>query len=299
MPTNYNNIIKSFFNPKLLDVINKAGLYNYQNLTVQWCKTLPNCSLLIKSGKNTLRQIDIMRNFQNSLPSLGDYIFGVHNQREFLEKFYQFTTDVASEFYDNKVSNISLIDLPAFGAIGKGEYFLKFYLKQIRQSVDKFDEFFSLIYDVVLNTSLNHPCKNISFFKFCNIQTENIIAKNLKNFFKIMFISSTINTNYEFSDIIKKLANTKAFKDKFRVLNFSEIEKRSINYPIFYSGFKQTILESDDDGKTMNPTLTPFGLCSSFNSLSHNQLYVDSEYSDTWTSVTEEKYVKSNSLSYL
>jgi len=290
MPTNKKSIIGSFFNQKLQDLLDNTRLYNYPNFTVEWCKTRTNCTVLIKSAQQILKKIDIIHNFQNFLPLLGDYIFGIFNQRIAMQEFFKLTTHFVSEFYDNKVSNISMVDLPAYGAIGYADYKLGFYLDSIEESKDASNDFFALIYNVILNTSFDHPCKNSSFSKFCNIQTDNIIGNNLEKFFKVMFISSTLNINNDFSGIIKNFINMKAFREKFRLLNDSTYQEKMKKYPISFSGFKQ---RTNDDGDakeiTLYPQITPVGICSSFNSLAHNKIYVESEYSDSWMSVVSQE----------
>jgi len=296
MPSRYKNVVETFLNPKLRSTLNNTKTYSYHNLTMQWCRASTNCNLMIESGRKIFRQIEVLNRIQNALPPLGDFIFGLYDRRESLKSFYDLTTNLVSGFYENQVQNISLIDLPAFGAIGKSTHFLRFHLEQVNETKDSFDHFNSLLYDMVLNTSLNHPCNNKMFENFCNIQTNNIMAKNLEKFFKIMLISSTISMKNNLTDVINNFLSIKGFRDQFRVLNTTKFDELQPKYPISFCNFKRVVSESDenDNGcETMTPVLTPLGLCSSFNALSHSQIYADTEHSNMWTKVIDEKEVTS------
>jgi len=229
-----------------------------------------------------LKRIQILNRFQKELPFLGDYIFGFHYQRDKLSKFLQFTTELVSDFYNKEVSNISLIDLPAFGAIGKANN----YLNE--------DNVYEKTYDQMkANISISYLCMNKANKKFCNVhQTNKIIAESLEKFFKIMLISSTLYTKDDFTDVTNEFINMKAFKDVFSVLAVSEEIKPS--RVVTACDFKQTISEDGNDPEhkigciLMKPILTPLGICSSFNALSFQEVYEDSDYSNAWTSVVKE-----------
>jgi len=144
---------------------------------------------------------------------------------------------------------------------------------------------------MIANQSFQHPCRDASFAMYCNIQTENIMAKNLDKFFKIMLLSSTLNIKNNV-DVVDKFINMKIFKEKFRVLNSTV--KKDQKWPFLSCGFRKTLSDDDEDVcKVMSPTLTPLGVCSSFNSLSYKQIYTSSEHSNTWSTIVNEEDVLS------
>jgi len=256
-------------------------------METQTCKSLLEMSNKFFSGIRNLNE------FQNNLPSLGKYIF--FRDEGTLKEFYNFTVSLVSDFYNQKVYNISLMDLANFGAMNNPSSLPNFYVREIQNGTGDLYTFLDSVRKYQIKRLSTHPCKNEYFAKFCNMQTNEIMANNLDRFFKIMLLSSTLYTNSNV-DVLDQFLNLTSFREKFKTLNFSF--RGGPKWPIISSCFHKSI--SGDlypDCKILSTTLTPLGICSSFNALSHHQIYAETEHSRTWTAVINEKDV--NSMFYI
>jgi len=225
---------------------------------------------------------------QKNLPLLGDYIFGIDDFFNQLDDLMYFTGGLVSEFYSNQVVNITMNDLVNSGSLSKDFGALPtFYTPMIYQSEDEFFDFVKAIERVKDTASIDHPCKNAVLAKLCNIQTDKIIAKNLDKFFKIMLLTSVLYTKSNY-DVIRQFVNMKAFREQFKVINIT-VNSQPL-WPFINCGFRKTLKEVEDikNCTLMTTTLTPFGICSSFNAFSHQQVYVDTDHSESWTTVIKE-----------
>jgi len=119
------------------------------------------------------------------------------------------------------------------------------------------------------------------------------MAKNLDKFFKIMLASSPLYTKTRFDNIVQDFMDLKAFRDQFKYL--VSTQKVRYLYPLKSSCFRKTLYEDDSHADCLEPvtTLTPLGVCYSFNAWSDNQTYTETEHSRTWVSVINETDVPS------
>lgn len=102
--------------------------------------------------------------------------------------------------------------------------------------------------------------------------------KTCSGFFKIVLLSSVIYTNDNI-EIVEQFLKLKSFEEKFRLLNFTN--NGVPRWPIISSCFRKSVIDDEvySDCKVPSTTLTPLGICSSFNSLSHNQIYSETDHS--------------------
>lgn len=298
IPSKTKNMIESYFNPKIQAFLNASMIDGYQNLTIDSCFKVANCNIIYESGIRFLRKVDIMNTMQNKLPSLGDYIFGLYENKDNMDEFHNYTKEWVYEFFVNQVQNVRMTDLATIGSIGEGYSFLSFnkdYI-DIKQS-NEFLRFYDAIQKSIGNySSFIHPCKNVTYAKICNRLTNVIMATNLDKFFKIMLLSSTIHTEVDAS-VINELITLKSFAKMFKIFNLTKSVQP--NWPFVSSCFKKTVFEDDEvsDCKLSSTTLSPIGICSSFNAFPHEQIYTNSEHLQSWTSAIKEKGVRSKSTS--